>query len=96
MNGMRLAIVALVAIAVMLVLLITRPHVERYYALVGCTSTEKCSTEKGWWLRDEPLDELPDFHACNQESISLYGDHPRKGDSFLCVERYKLEWGYRD
>jgi hypothetical protein len=92
---MRRVIAVLVA-SVVVALLITRPHVERYYALVHCSSTEKCWTEKGWPFRESPLDELPDFHSCNQESIDLTGDHPRMGDAMICVERYRLEWGYRD
>ncbi|MGA3037768.1 MAG: hypothetical protein ABSE64_09840 [Vulcanimicrobiaceae bacterium] len=91
-------IVRLVAISAIIfaVLLVTRPHVQRYYALVDCSRTEKCWTEIKWAFRASPLDEFPDYHSCAQELIRFMGDHPSKDDAILCVERYKLEWGYRD
>ena len=88
-------IAALVA-SIVAALLIARPHVERYYALVGCSRTEKCWTEKGWYLRGSPADEFPNFHSCNEEISRIEGDHPSMDFVWLCGERYRLEWGYRD
>ena len=92
---MRWVSVVLVA-CIIVALIITRPHIERYYALVHCSNTETCWSNKGWPFHQSPLDEFPDFHSCNKEDIDLTGDHPRMGDVMVCVERHRFEWGYRD
>jgi hypothetical protein len=82
----------LVAIALVLALFITRPHVERYWAYWICMLPDKCGPGFKPWTE---IDEFPDYHSCNKEMMDAYGESTRIA-RYRCVESYKLEWGYRD
>jgi hypothetical protein len=82
-------------------LLITRPHVERYYAYVKCVKgvgdcwDARPRTPKNWL----EVNEFPDYRSCNKATDEDVNEDWKEGKTYIisfCFERYRLDWGYRD